>query len=156
MSEEEKEALKSVKYQLENDYIDISGGYPNELEFNIVKKAVEFYENVKLSGKYQELEKENKELKLKYYFITGLRAGKTLMDQNIERAREFEILTKMVDEMAGEIAYLNYETIGDWCKGDQCKKFKMKENHQRECDTNNHDCIKQYFREKVRNEKWNQ
>lgn len=58
---------------------------------------------------------------------------------------------KIIDLMTGEIATLNYEFIGDWCKQDECEKFKRNENHSRECDTNNHNCIKQYFERKVRN-----
>ena len=151
MTEKEKKEIfgniePNFNTNLANGTITINLDYYNCLEEYIRR----------ILDELEQKDEEIRELKSKHYFITGLRAGKTLMAQNLERAREFEILTKMVDEMAGEIAYLNYETIGDWCKEEQCEKFKMKENHQRECDTNNHDCIKQYFREKVRNEKWNQ
>ena len=118
MTDEEKQAIKMMKFY-QDEYrkeiktlkengepegygtmIDVYKGHIINIQF--VLDLIE-----KQQKALKQKDKEIQELKAKHYFITGLRAGKTLMAQNIERAREFEILTKMVDEMAGEIAYLN-------------------------------------------------
>jgi len=46
MTDKEKEAIEYIKGQLKNNYIDISNAYPDELEFNIVKKAIEHFEDL--------------------------------------------------------------------------------------------------------------
>ena len=44
MNEKIRSALEYIKYQLKEGYIDISSGYPEETEFNIIKEAIELYE----------------------------------------------------------------------------------------------------------------
>ncbi len=56
---------------------------------------------------------------------------------------ELEKKDKVIDEMTVEIAWLNYEVIGAWCKRDNCRNFK--ENDYKKCDHNNEKCIKEYF-----------
>lgn len=58
---------------------------------------------------------------------------------------ELEKKDKVIDEMVKEIACLNYEFIGVWCKQDKCENFKGDEYCIRKCDTNNENCIKKYF-----------
>lgn len=70
MNEEEKEALEYIKGQLSNSYIDISGSYPEETEFNIIKEAIELYEQKQKIEKQQaEIEKKDKIIDLMIAFI---------------------------------------------------------------------------------------
>lgn len=68
----------------------------------------------------------------------NVRAIDIILTELDSKDTEINKLNNVIDELVGEVAALNYETIGEWCnkdKGDKCKK----------CDTNNHDCIKEYF-----------
>lgn len=96
MDKEEKGAIAYFKECISKDTV-----YEEDLTLSYMEKALTLFE--KYQDRILNLEKENKELKAKHYFITGLRAGKTLMAKNLERAREFEILTKMVDKMAEQL-----------------------------------------------------
>lgn len=90
-------------------------------------------------------QKEIEELKAKHYYINGLRNGKTLMVQNLERAREFEILTKMVNEMTEYLASIDFDEhcveVPGICIC--CPKEDDLDGYMR--------CIKQYFGRKVEN-----
>lgn len=137
MTEKEEMAIETFKHWIEYEKA-------NKEKINKADELIEIQETVLKA--LEQKDKEISELKEKYYKDTH-----TLQNQldvaNADRVEK----DKIINEMAGEIAALNYEFIGDWCKQDECEKFKRNENHSRECDTNNHNCIKQYFEKKVRN-----
>lgn len=92
------------------------------------------------------IQKKDTEIKELIDFNKKLQATKDRLDkydkENTIKLKkqdtEINKLNNVIDDLVGEVAYLNYETIGEWCnndKGDKCKK----------CNTNNYDCIKEYF-----------
>ena len=67
---------------------------------------------------------------------------------------ELEKKDKVIDEMAKQIAVLNYEFIGPWCKTKQCERVEEENEWGLDvCDRNNLNCIKKYFYKEVSDEK---
>lgn len=77
-----------------------------------------------------------------------------------EKAKAIETLLqaykedeRVIEEMSKKIADLNYEFVGEWCKCKECSKYDVDgDNGELICNTNNFECIKQYFRNKVKEE----
>jgi hypothetical protein len=92
-----------------------------------------------------EEKEEYEELKSLLYTGQISQYGKRKLIDIIEKQdTEINKLNNVIDYMAGEIDTLNYELIGEWCKedkGDKCKN----------CDHNDHDCIKEYFMKQEQN-----
>lgn len=77
----------------------------------------------------------------------------TIIRNLINKYKEQE---KTIQLMSEELAELNYEYCGKWCKGKKCKEYY--ENHfidEESCNGNKLTCIIDYFKKKARDENGN-
>ena len=110
--------------------------YPNCIVFR------EDLEN--LINKYKEQEKIIK--KYKAY-------SKSTYDDYANAIVRLQEQEKTIQLMSEELAELNYEYCGKWCKGKKCKDYY--ENHfidEESCNGNKLSCIIDYFKKKAKGE----
>ena len=115
----------------------------------ITKEMAQAIEN--LINKYKEQEEQIEEYKLNV---------KEAMHEAQENARIFRKeqektnkYKKIINLMSEELAELNYEYCGNWCKGKKCKDYY--ENHfinEKSCNGNKLSCIIDYFKRKAKGE----
>ena len=129
MTKEQKEAIERLK-ELRDSYELHQSGWAN--------RCLDITENYVKNSVHKEL----------YNKILGdlVKADRKNIENN-----------EMIDLLVGEVAGLNYECIGEWCRQEKCEKFKKTKKvelpsggiyiYKDECDTNNFDCIKEYFKE---------
>lgn len=111
MTDEQKEAIEYIKGQLENNYIDITNTYPEELEFNIVKEAITLYEQK------EEIEKKDRQLEIKNRYLELIYD----LGFDYDGWNEVDSLKALIDELVGyaKKAFNNddksvvYSTLGE-------------------------------------------
>ena len=90
MNEDEKKAIELTNNFIEYFNKNIQDG--NRADLTVLGEEIEAI--IIILNLIENQQKEIEELKSKHYFINGLRCGKSLMLQNLNRAAEFERLKK--------------------------------------------------------------
>ena len=90
---------------------------------------------------------------VEYMFIkqTLLLKIEDLIKKNERLINKYKEQEKTIQLMSEELAELNYEYCGKWCKGKKCKDYY--ENHfidEESCNGNKLSCIIDYFKKKAR------
>lgn len=117
MTDKEKQALENVKGQIKTGYIDYTYSYIDELEFSIVKKAVELYEQTNLQVTQTNMANEEKEAISRLTNIAQEKNANWLGLSNIKAIetvlnlveKQDKLIDKMSEQLAGIAIWNNHK-----------------------------------------------